>query len=367
MLCRFFSHTSSSAVRSDDATVSDLPASPTWRWSFLVAIAVLLLSGGLAIHQYTRFAAAAALVEHTHQVLDSIDRLMTRLVDAEANHRGFLLTQDRSFLEPYSRAGSDARTLAASLIPLVSDNPPQQTRARRLAELAVGRLDEMTYVLQLNTSGNPAAAIGRITGGLGKRLMDDLRVLATEMRASEATLLTQRARQAELAERGALGFAVVSLLVAVALGFVAISVERSFERRRAALMAEMSARAAAERQALAAAADLQQIESFNRSILDNSGDCIQVLEPDGRVVLSNRPGLALMEIEDDHGGDGELWPKLWNDDAARGRAGDSGCRGQGRRPIPRLSPDRQGHSEMVGRHRHAHSRHCDRDWACRSS
>ena len=62
-------------------------------------------------------------------------------------------------------------------------------------------------------------------------------------------------------------------------------------------------------QALAAAADLQQIESFNRSILDNSGDCIQVLEPDGRVVLSNRPGLALMEIEDDHGGEGELWPK----------------------------------------------------------
>ena len=280
---------------------SDLPASPTWRWSFLVAIAVLLLSGGLAIHQYTRFAAAAALVEHTHQVLDSIDRLMTRLVDAEANHRGFLLTDDRSFLEPYSRAVSDARTLAAGLVPLVADNPAQQTRARRLAELTVGRLDEMTYVLQLNSDGNPTAAIGRITGGLGKRLMDDLRVLATEMRASETTLLTQRARQAELAERGALGFAVVSLLVAVALGFVAVSVERSFERRRAALMAEMSARAAAERQALAAAADLQQIESFNRSILDNSGDCIQVLEPDGRVVLSNRPGLALMEIEDDHG------------------------------------------------------------------
>ena len=202
----------------------------------------------------------------------------------------------------------------------------------------------MTYVLQLNTSGNPAAAIGRITGGLGKRLMDDLRVLANEMRASEATLLTQRARQAELAERGALGFAVVSLLAAVALGFVAISVERSFERRRAALMTEMSARAAAERQALAAAADLQQIESFNRSILDNSGDCIQVLEPDGRVVLSNRPGLALMEIEDDHGGEGELWPKLWNDDApvAEQAIADAVAKGEGRfhafRPTAKGTP-----------------------------
>jgi PAS domain S-box-containing protein len=324
--------------------LSDLPASPTWRWSFLVAIAILLLSGGLAIHQYTRFAAAATLVEHTDQVLDSIDRLMTRLVDAEANQRGFLLTGDRSFLEPYSRADSDARIIAASLVPITSDNPAQQARARRLAGLAVGRLDEMTYVVQLNASGDSAAAIGRITGGLGKRLMDDVRVLATEMRASEATLLRQRANQAELAERGALGFAVVSLLVAVALAFVAISVERSFERRRAALMAEMSARAAAERQALAAAADLQQIESFNRSILDNSGDCIQVLEPDGRVVLSNRPGLALMEIEDDNGGDGELWPKLWNDDApvAEKAIADAVAKGEGRfhafRPTAKGTP-----------------------------
>jgi CHASE3 domain sensor protein len=235
---------------------SDLPASPTWRWSFLVAIVILLLSGGLAIQQYTRFAAAAALVEHTHEVLDSIDRLVTRLVDAETSHRGFLLTGDRSFLELYSHAGTDARALTVNLVALVADSPPQQARARRLAELAVARLDEMTHVLQMNTGGNPAAAIGRITGGLGTRLMDDLRVRAAEMRAAEATLLTQRANQAELAERGAMGFAVVSLLVSVALGFVAISVERSFERRRVALLAEMSARAAAERQALAAAADL---------------------------------------------------------------------------------------------------------------
>ncbi len=322
----------------------DLPASPTWRWSFLVAIAILLLSAGLAIHQYTRFAAAAALVEHTHQVLDSIDRVLPRLVDAESAHRGYLLTQDRSFLEPYSRAANDARTLAASLVALVADNPAQQTRARRLVALADGRLDEMAYVLQLNAGGNSTGAIGRISEGLGKRLMDDLRVLATEIRASETTLLTQRANQAELAERGALGFAVVSLLVAVALGFVAISVERSFARRRVALIAEMSARAAAERKALAAAADLQQIESFNRSILDNSGDCIQVLEPDGRVVLINRPGRVLMEIDDDRGGEGELWPRLWNDDAplAQQAIADAVAKGEGRfhafRPTAKGTP-----------------------------
>ncbi len=322
---------------------TDLPASPTWRWSFLVAIVILLVSGGLAIHQYTRFAAAAALVEHTHQVLDSIDRLLTRLGDAEANHRGFLLTKDRSFLEPYTRAGNDARALAGNLVALVADRPAQQARARRLATLAGARLDEMAYVLDVNDN-SPAAAVARISEGLGKRLMDDLRVLATDMRASETTLLTQRANQARLAERGALGFAVVSLLVAIALGFVAISVERSFARRRVALMAETAARAVAERQALAAASNLLQIESFNRSILDHSGDCIQVLEPDGRVVLINRPGRLLMEIDDDTAVDGELWPALWNDDAALAEQAiaDAVAKGEGRfhafRPTARGTP-----------------------------
>ena len=114
--------------------------------------------------------------------------------------------------------------------------------------------------------------------------------------------------------------------------------------------------AAAEREALAAAAGLQQSESFNRSILDNSGDCIQVLEPDGRIVLVNRPGLALMEIDDVNALVGAAV-----DDALerRRRARSAGHRRrdrQGRRTVPRVSPDRQGHAEVVGRHRHAHSR-----------
>ena len=76
----------------------DIP-SHAWRWPFLVAIAALLLSGGLAVPSI-RFADAAALVEHTYEVLESIDLALTRLVDAETGHRGYLLTKNRDFLLP---------------------------------------------------------------------------------------------------------------------------------------------------------------------------------------------------------------------------------------------------------------------------
>ena len=139
------------------------------------------------------------------------------------------------------------------------------------------------------------------------------------MRVAEGSLLVQREDHERLARRGAIGFAIVSLAVALVLGFVAVSVDRNFERRRVEFVEQMRARVAAEREALDAAAELQRSESFNRSILDNSGDCIQVLEPDGRMVLVNRPGLALMEIDDVNPLVGQPWTSLWNADASLAR------------------------------------------------
>ncbi len=187
-------------------------------------------------------------------------------------------------------------------------------------------------MLELSETGDAAAVTARLSAGLGKRVMDDVRTVAGEMRAAEDTLLTQRAAQARLARRSALAFAVGSLLVALALAFVAVSVERNFERRHLILTKETQARAAAERQALAAALTLQQIETFNKNILDHSGDCIQVLEPDGRVVLVNRPGLALLEVDDPDGLVGDSWTTTWLDDAglARQAIDDAIAKGEGR-------------------------------------
>ena len=190
----------------------------------------------------------------------------------------------------------------------------------------------MASVLALHDSGNTSGAIARVSAGQGLRVMDDIRAAAGKMRVAEGSLLVQREDHERLARRGTLGFVIVSLFVALVLGFVAVSVDRNFEHRRVAFVEQMRARVAAEREALDAAADLQRSETFNRSILDNSGDCIQVLEPDGRMVLVNRPGLALMEIDDVNALVGQPWTSLWNADAslARQAIDDATARGEGR-------------------------------------
>ncbi len=319
------------------------PSDP-WRWPFRVAIAVLLICGGLAVMQYTRFADAAARVEHTHDVLDSIERVVTRLVDAETGYRGYLLTRNRMFLEPYAGVDGDVHQVFDRLQALVADNPSQTARVGRLKERSEEKLKEMATVVALADGGDLAAAVTRLSSGNGKRIMDAVRAAAADLRGAESSLLAQRAGQARLARLAAMGFAIITVVVAAALALVAASVRQNFERRRHALLEQMTARQEAERQASEASADLQRSEDFNRSILDHSGDCIQVLEPDGRIVLTNHPGLILMEADTVSDLESDGWMAQWTADEARARhaVADAIAKGEGRfhafRPTAKGTP-----------------------------
>jgi PAS domain S-box-containing protein len=56
---------------------------------------------------------------------------------------------------------------------------------------------------------------------------------------------------------------------------------------------------------------LQESEEFNRSILNNSADCIKVIDLEGNLILMNAPGLCAMEIDDFAPYIGKPWASLW--------------------------------------------------------
>ena len=115
---------------------SETQASGRWLWPLLMAIAVLLICSGLAVRQYRQFVAASHTVEHTHEVLDSIERIVNRLVAAETGQRGYLLTNDRAYLTPYEGVQEQTRALLSRLEQLVSDNPEQLALSRKLGAVA---------------------------------------------------------------------------------------------------------------------------------------------------------------------------------------------------------------------------------------
>jgi PAS domain S-box-containing protein len=115
-------------------------------------------------------------------------------------------------------------------------------------------------------------------------------------------------------------FAIGAVLGAAALGIIGIAAERRFERRGLAFDRETARRHRAESSMLSATQELVRSERINRSILDNSGDCIQVLEPDGRLVSVNRAGIRLMEIDDVHTYSLRPWLEMWSHSRAAASA-----------------------------------------------
>jgi PAS domain-containing protein len=143
-------------------------------------------------------------------------------------------------------------------------------------------------------------------------LMDQIRVVSAEMKGAELSALEERSHEAILARRISLVFAIASLLLQGRSESCRWRLNRSFDRRRLAFEREMAGRIRAESSMLSATQEMVRTERINRSILDNSGDCIQLLEPDGRLVSVNRAGVRLMEVDDVHAFSKRPWLDLWS-------------------------------------------------------
>ncbi len=80
-------------------------------------------------------------VEHTDRVTRAASELQRRTIDMETGVRGFLITGERSFLEPYQSALTRLKGDTVGLRNLVSDNPQQVERIDRLATLQTAWLE----------------------------------------------------------------------------------------------------------------------------------------------------------------------------------------------------------------------------------
>lgn len=136
-------------------------------------------------------------VTHTTNVREGLARLLSTLTDAETGQRGFVITGKDEFLEPYTRALGEVEHHYSEVRKLTSDNPAQQRRLDAVRPLVDEKLAELRRTVELRRTQGFAATEAVVSAGEGKRFMDDMRRIVTEMDRDEATLLKQRHLEAE--------------------------------------------------------------------------------------------------------------------------------------------------------------------------
>ncbi|MGL6093380.1 MAG: CHASE3 domain-containing protein, partial [Pseudomonas paracarnis] len=112
-------------------------------------------------------------VEHTDRVINNLNETSKLTVDLETGMRGFLITGDEHFLDPYEVAKPRIIADLRNLQDLVADNPQQVDRLKRLETL---QTEWNTYAQSMiELQRNSGDYRGAVKAGRGKRLTDEIR------------------------------------------------------------------------------------------------------------------------------------------------------------------------------------------------
>lgn len=134
-------------------------------------------------------------VIHTHEVLIESERLIGAVIDAETGQRGYLLTQDSAYLEPYHIGVSSVDSHLQELFRLTSDNLAQQQRLENISALLSKKLAELDLTINLtqeNTPSSRSEASNIVKNNSGKKYMDAIRGELGAFNHEELVLLEQR-------------------------------------------------------------------------------------------------------------------------------------------------------------------------------
>ena len=118
------------------AGFANLPISRKLLAAFAAVIAVIFVSSAILYSRLRVIESAKKQLIHTTEVLDTVQDALEAMLDQQIGVRGYLLTADETFLEPYHSGGHAFTAALRKLKELTSDNPAQQSRLGELNDLA---------------------------------------------------------------------------------------------------------------------------------------------------------------------------------------------------------------------------------------
>lgn len=140
-------------------------------------------------------------VSHTHYVLETLDSFLASVVLAETSERGFILTGDRAYEQPFEEAAKAARRYEAQLRELTADNPAEQQSLDRLEPVLRHRLTELESIIHTAEQGDAPGAMDQVRAGSRERATAQIREIVSEMSAEEKRLLDLRSAEAKASSR----------------------------------------------------------------------------------------------------------------------------------------------------------------------
>lgn len=151
---------------------------PSLRWTWIVGAAVaglLVLLGWQVARGFDETEALRAEVFRSYETRAELQRILSLHQDIETGQRGYLLTGDPAFLEPYERSASHIQETLNRLSRHWLAGSTLLPRVEILSQVSTQKRAFVEETIALARAGRIEAARTMVSGGRGKDLMDAVR------------------------------------------------------------------------------------------------------------------------------------------------------------------------------------------------
>jgi signal transduction histidine kinase len=159
---------------------------------------------------------AAASLEEAQETRGSVTKMLEHMLEAETGQRGYLLTGNPKYLEPYDAAILDINQTLDTLRRLYTAYPQEHTEFAALSRNVSRKLAEMDLSVRMRKQGNEDAWKFVLTTDVGMDQMNTIRSQIVKLRQSSNQKMrltqTQIARSLQLSRIGIALMALAGLL-----------------------------------------------------------------------------------------------------------------------------------------------------------
>src|ERR1700674_4374309 len=165
------------------------------------ALMILLSIGVLSYRSTVRDEEDRGWVVHTHLVLEKLQAVRTDITQAETSQRGYVLTGEEMYLEPYQAGLDQFHRDIEEVQKLTADNPRQQNALVTLKPVVDTRLTLLAGLMEIRRQTGLLAGAEAVAKGNSEELMNEIRERIEEMRLTEERLLKIRLETAAAGTR----------------------------------------------------------------------------------------------------------------------------------------------------------------------
>lgn len=182
-----------------------------------ISMLILIVSSTASYLSIRSLLDSNQMVNHTHEVIYNVNSATMVMVDAQTGMRGFLVSGREDFLKRYTNAETEANSYLEKLEALTEDNTSQQKSIEELMPLKRLFFDYLAERIEEKRRGESVEATDL---DLGRRHMDNIRIIFKRMENQEQALLKERVSSSEKYGNYSLILIIAAALIAILISIL---------------------------------------------------------------------------------------------------------------------------------------------------